>query len=59
MRYITVDEWKHIQAETKVENGYPNGYCTAPSDPGYYTLYEVANDNNVHVGWHWEKEEES
>lgn len=57
MRKITIDEWKHIPAGETVENGYPvNGYCTAPAEPGFYTLYELASDENTHLGWEWEKE---
>lgn len=56
MRKITVDIWRHIPAGTTIPNGYSNGYCTAPSEPGLYTLYEVADDMNRHVGWEWEKE---
>ena len=58
MRRITVDEWKHIPAGETVENGFAvNGLCTAPSEPGFYTLYELASDENTHLGWEWEKEE--
>ena len=57
MRRITIDEWKHIPAGKTIENGYPvNGYCTAPPEPGFYTLYELASDENTHLGWEWEKE---
>lgn len=56
MRKITIDEWKHIPAGETVENGFAvNGYCTAPAEPGFYTLYELA-DENTHLGWEWEKE---
>ena len=56
MRKITVEDWKHIPAGTTIQNGYSNGYCTAPSEPGLYTLYEIASDSNVHEGWEWVKE---
>ena len=56
MRKITVDIWRHIPAGTTIPNGYSNGYCTAPCEPGLYTLDEVADDMNRHVGWEWEKE---
>lgn len=56
MKRITVEEWRHIPSGTTVPNGYSNGYCTAPSEPGFYTLYEVADDNNIHVGWEWIRE---
>lgn len=36
MTRITVDEWEHIPAGTKVANGYSNGYCTAPQEEGLY-----------------------
>lgn len=55
MRKITVDEWKHIPAGTKIDNGNC-GFCTAPSEPGLYTLYQIADDNNCHAGWEWVKE---
>ena len=29
---------------------------TAPAEEGYYTLYEIADNNNIHRGWKWEKE---
>lgn len=50
---------EHVNAGEKVWNGYSGGemYCTAPSDPGLYTLYELANDHNVHVCWKWVKED--
>jgi hypothetical protein len=56
MKRITVDYWKHVNAGEKVHDGYGH-YKTAPSDPGCYTLYELANDNNQHTGWEWVKEE--
>ena len=53
---ITVPEWSHVPAGATVANGYSNGYCTAPAEPGYYTLYELADSNNCHEGWRWERE---
>ena len=47
---------KHVAAGETVENGYPNGYSTAPQVEGFYTLYELADEHNCHVGWKWEKE---
>ena len=57
MKRITVPCWKNIPSGQTVENGYPNGYCTAPSEPGLYTLYELADESNCHAGWQWEKED--
>ena len=57
MQKITIKEWAHIPAGATVANGYSNGYCTAPSEPGLYTLYQLADDNNCHAGWEWVKEE--
>ena len=54
-RRITVPNWEYIPAGEKIANGYSNGYCIAPSKPGRYTLYEIADQNNQHVGWEWEK----
>lgn len=56
MKRITVEEWRHIPSGTTIPNGYSNGYCTAPAEPVFYTLYEVADDNNIHVGWEWIRE---
>ena len=56
IRKVTVPEWKHIPAGTTIPNGYPNGYCTAPEEPGFYTLYQLVDAFNCHQGWHWEKE---
>ena len=57
MRRITVDEWKHVPAGESVWNGFAvNGTCVAPNEPGLYTLYELAGDDNIHLGWEWEKE---
>lgn len=54
---ITTDDWKHIKAGERVYNGFAvDSYCTAPSEPGFYTLYELVDDNNNHTGWKWEKE---
>lgn len=47
---------KHVGAGETVENGYSNGYCTAPQTEGVYTLYELADEHNCHIGWKWERE---
>lgn len=54
--YVLVRQ--HVDAGEKVWNGYAGGemYCTAPSMPGKYSLYEVVGPNNEHKGWWWEKE---
>lgn len=56
MRKIPVQ--KNVPAGATVWNGYAGGNttCTAPADPGVYTLYELADENNCHAGWQWEKE---
>lgn len=57
MGFVTVEEWKHVPAGTEVDDGF-GGTQTAPSEPGYYTLYErVFIDANTHAGWAWQKEE--
>ena len=57
MNKFTVDEWKHIAAGATVANGFAvNGTCTAPSEPGFYTLYELVTDGNTHAGFEWVKE---
>lgn len=58
MHRITVDEWKHVPAGESVWNGFAvNGTCVAPSEPGFYTLYELVV-GNTHLGWEWEKEDD-
>ena len=47
---------KHVPEGSTVWNGYPNQTSTAPSEKGLYTLCEVADENNCHVGWQWQKE---
>lgn len=49
-----------VKAGETVWNGYAGGEttCTAPVEPGTYTLYELADDHNCHTGWKWEKEGE-
>lgn len=56
MRKITVEEWGHVPAGGVVENGFPSGYCTAPKEDGFYTLFELVSEDNIHLGWEWEKE---
>lgn len=52
---VAVDEWKHVPAKGTVDSGF--GYSlTAPSDEGFYTLYEQYDCDNNHLGWRWEKE---
>ena len=58
MRKIVIAE--HVNAGDTVWNGYVGGQttCTAPDEPGTYTLYELAyDDSNTHAGWEWVKEE--
>lgn len=58
MKKVTIDEWRHIAAGETVWNGFAvNGDCTAPAEPGFYTLYELVTDGNTHAGFEWEKEE--
>ena len=46
-----------IPAGGRVANGCANSTCTAPNHGGPWTLVEVADDNNCHVYWAWEKGE--
>ena len=58
MHRITLECWQHINAGETVGNGFAvDGYCTAPQEPGMYTLYELVLDGNIHAGWEWEKED--
>lgn len=56
MRKIAVQTG--VAAGATVWNGYVGGQttCTAPYEPGTYTLYELADEHNCHAGWQWEKE---
>lgn len=54
-RMITVEEWMEVPAGTVVETGYPGKRLTAPKEEGLWTLYEIADENNCHVGWEWHK----
>ena len=56
MKRVTCKYWKNVPAGTVLDDGY-GGYKTAPSEDGFYTLYEIADENNRHDGWEWEKEE--
>ena len=56
LRKITCDEWKHVKANERVATGFGDAEITAPAEEGYYTLYEIADNNNIHRGWKWEKE---
>lgn len=56
MRRVTCKHWENLPAGTTVDDGY-GGYKTAPSEDGFYTLYELAFDNNRHAGWQWEKQD--
>ena len=47
---ITLDCWRNIKAGETVWNGYPDGYMTAPDEPGTYTLCQLVDDNNCHAG---------
>lgn len=47
---------KNVPAGEEVNNGYQR-YMRAPKEPGTYTLLEQANDDNIHIGWRWEKED--
>lgn len=50
---------RHVVAGETVWNGYVGGvtHCTAPADPGFYTLWELTwYGSNTHAGWEWEKE---
>lgn len=57
MKKITVDAWQNIPAGGEVPSGYSRpATLTAPAEQGTYTLYELADDNNLHCGWQWERQ---
>ena len=53
---ITCEEWLHIPAGRKIDDGYGN-YISAPKEEGFYTLYQIVDYRNSHVGFEWVKEE--
>lgn len=58
MKRITVPAWQNIPAGGKVPSGYScPATLTAPAEQGTYTLYELADDSNLHCGWQWERQE--
>lgn len=59
--YFTIEhrsDWKHIPAGGTAPTGFVHpAELTAPSDAGFYTLYEgVYEGTNTHAGWKWVKE---
>lgn len=55
---FTIEEWKNIGSGEFVETGYAEQSLKAPTEKGLYTLYELVNDNNTHIGWEWVKQED-
>ena len=53
--YFTCEEWQHIPAGTRIDDGF-GGYLTAPEEEGFYTLYSRVSYKNTHQGFEWEKE---
>ena len=48
--------YRGIAAGNRVWNGNPNGGAVqAPAEEGHYDLFEVADSDNCHVGYKWEK----
>lgn len=57
LRKVTCSIWRHVPAGTSVPNGFGSGSdMTAPEEPGLYTLYELADEDNCHQGWQWDRE---
>ena len=49
---------EHVPAGGTVWNG-GNIFCTAPNEPGTYSLYELTYESTgAHAGWRWERENE-
>ena len=47
-----------IPAGKSVYNGFADETCTAPTEPGTYTLYDVVNQECYeHRTWRWKQEE--
>lgn len=56
MKQILVPGCERVPAGKTVQNGYTvKGTCKAPVEPGFYSLYELADDANIHIGWKWIK----
>lgn len=39
-----------------VWTGYSGHYLTAPKEEGTYALYEIADENNMHLRFEWREE---
>ena len=58
-RRVTCQYWQGIPAGETVETGFLAGVTelTAPAaEEGTYTLYEVADSSNCHLGFEWVKD---
>lgn len=51
---ITIPCHWGIKAGQEVDTGFPGIVLTAPSEPGEYTIYELA-EGNTHAGWVFKK----
>ena len=58
IRRVTCEYWKGIPAGETVGTGFLAGKTelTAPAGEGTYTLYELADSRNCHIGFEWVKD---
>lgn len=58
MRNHEILLYDNVKSGETVWNGFMGGEteCTAPEKPEneLWSLFEIADENNNHVGWHWE-----
>ena len=54
MREILIESG--VPAGQEINTGFSGDYMTAPAEEGTYSLYEVADEHNVHVRFFWQKE---
>ena len=54
MRTILIEAG--VPAGKEIETGFSGWYMTAPAEEGVYSLFEVADENNTHVKFFWQKE---
>ena len=47
---------QNVAPGARVWTGYTDQYLTAPKEEGSYTLYEVADEANMHLRFEWKKE---
>jgi len=50
---------ERIPSCKQIYNEGVGAYISAPRQPGFYSLYLLANDQHKGIGWQWKREEEA